>query len=89
MHTLEVVTETMIDSVLRNNMAMALLARIREKDDQMYAYSISTSIWANNKYSLTLEITEGGLVVDSASNFSNLSRLRNAGIGISIDDFGT
>jgi predicted signal transduction protein with EAL and GGDEF domain len=89
MHTLEVVTETMIDSVLRNNMAMALLARIREKDDQMYTYSISTSIWANNKYSLTLEITEGGLVVDSASNFSNLSRLRNAGIGISIDDFGT
>lgn len=47
------------------------------------------SIWANNKYSLTLEITEGGLVVDSASNFGNLNRLRNAGIGISIDDFGT
>ena len=47
------------------------------------------SIWANNKYSLTLEITAGGLVVDSASNFGNLNRLRNAGISISIDDFDT
>ena len=46
MPELEVVTETMVDSVLRNSMAMALLARIREKDDQMYAHSISTSIWA-------------------------------------------
>jgi len=46
MPELEVVTETMVDSVLRNSMAMALLARIREKDDQMYAHTISTSIWA-------------------------------------------
>ncbi|MDH3304958.1 MAG: GGDEF domain-containing phosphodiesterase [Gammaproteobacteria bacterium] len=46
------------------------------------------SIWGNNERDLTVEITEGALVVDSDSNFERLRNLRAAGIGISIDDFG-
>jgi diguanylate cyclase (GGDEF)-like protein len=47
------------------------------------------SIWGNDDFDLTVEITEGALVSDSNSNFERLNRLRSAGIGISIDDFGT
>jgi diguanylate cyclase (GGDEF)-like protein len=46
------------------------------------------SIWGNNERDLTVEITEGALVVDSESNFERLRNLRATGIGISIDDFG-
>jgi len=60
------------------------------QDDEAIEMIITNhSIWANDKYNLTVEITEGALVADSESNFRNLNRLRQAGIGISIDDFGT
>ena len=46
------------------------------------------SIWGNNERDLTVEITEGALVSESDSNFERLNKLRSAGIGIAIDDFG-
>ena len=46
------------------------------------------SIWGNNERELTVEITEGALVTESDSNFEGLKKLRSAGMGISIDDFG-
>jgi len=46
MPDLEVVTESMVDSVLRNNTALALLARMQEKDEYVSSHSLSSSIWA-------------------------------------------
>lgn len=38
---------------------------------------------------LELEITEGVLLHDTAATLSTLSRLRQLGVGVSLDDFGT
>ena len=46
MPDLQVVTESMVDSVLRNNTALALLARMQQKDEYMSSHSLSSSIWA-------------------------------------------
>lgn len=45
MPDLEVVAGAMVDSVLRNSTAMALLVRMREKDEYTSAHSIASSIW--------------------------------------------
>jgi diguanylate cyclase (GGDEF)-like protein len=47
------------------------------------------SIWGADNCDLTVEVTESSLVTDSDSNFERLNAMRSAGIGISIDDFGT
>jgi putative nucleotidyltransferase with HDIG domain len=46
MPDLEVVVSSMADSVLRNSTAMALLARMHEKDEYTSSHSIASSIWA-------------------------------------------
>ncbi len=46
MPELEVVTGAMVDSVLRNNTAMALLTRMREKDEYTSSHSLESSVWA-------------------------------------------
>jgi putative nucleotidyltransferase with HDIG domain len=46
MPELEVVTEAMVASVLRNSTAMALLVRMQEKDEYTSSHSIETSVWA-------------------------------------------
>ncbi|MCZ6560031.1 MAG: HD-GYP domain-containing protein [Gammaproteobacteria bacterium] len=43
---LEAVVDPMVDSVLRNSTAMALLVRLRKTDDYTYAHSIGASVWA-------------------------------------------
>ena len=43
---LEVVVDGMVDSVLRNSTAMALLVRLQEVDDYTHAHSLATSMWA-------------------------------------------
>jgi len=71
MPDLQVVTESMVDSVLRNNTALALLARMQEKDEYMSSHSLSTSIWAlvfGRHLGLDREALEvvglGGLLLD-------------------------
>lgn len=71
MPDLQVVTESMVDSVLRNNTALALLARMQEKDEYMSSHSISSSIWAlvfGRHLGLDREALEvvglGGLLLD-------------------------
>ena len=46
MPDLEVVANSMADSVLRNSTAMALLARMVEKDEYTSSHSLASSIWA-------------------------------------------
>jgi HD-GYP domain-containing protein (c-di-GMP phosphodiesterase class II) len=46
MPDLEVVAEAMVDSVLRNSTAMALLAHIQAKDEYTGNHSLASSIWA-------------------------------------------
>jgi HD-GYP domain-containing protein (c-di-GMP phosphodiesterase class II) len=43
---LEIVVDGMVDSVLRNGTAMALLVRMQEVDDYTHAHSLATSMWA-------------------------------------------
>lgn len=43
---LEIVVDGMVDSVLRNSTAMALLVRLQEVDDYTHAHSIAASMWA-------------------------------------------
>jgi HD-GYP domain-containing protein (c-di-GMP phosphodiesterase class II) len=71
MPELEVITGAMVDSVLRNSTAMALLARMQEKDDYTCSHSLESSIWALvfgrhlglDKESL-LAVGLGGLLLD-------------------------
>jgi len=46
MPDLEVVVDGMVDSVLRNSTAMALLIRMQKTDDYTHAHSLATSMWA-------------------------------------------
>ena len=43
---LEVVVDGMVESVLRNSTAMALLVRMQEVDDYTHAHSLASSMWA-------------------------------------------
>ncbi|MBT8087991.1 MAG: bifunctional diguanylate cyclase/phosphodiesterase [Gammaproteobacteria bacterium] len=51
--------------------------------------SEAVGMWGGIYQRLTLEITESALVADPDSCFSKLSELRDKGVTISIDDFGT
>jgi HD-GYP domain-containing protein (c-di-GMP phosphodiesterase class II) len=46
MPDLEVVTGAMVDSVLRNSTAMALLTRMQEKGEYTSSHSLESSVWA-------------------------------------------
>jgi HD-GYP domain-containing protein (c-di-GMP phosphodiesterase class II) len=46
MPDLEVVTGAMVDSVLRNSTAMAVLVRMQQKDEYTSVHSIASSVWA-------------------------------------------
>jgi HD-GYP domain-containing protein (c-di-GMP phosphodiesterase class II) len=46
MPDLEVIISGMVDSVLRNNIAMALLIRMQKTDDYTHAHSLASSMWA-------------------------------------------
>jgi len=46
MPDLEIVTGELVDSVLRNGTAMALLARMQQQDEHQAGHSLATSIWA-------------------------------------------
>jgi EAL domain-containing protein (putative c-di-GMP-specific phosphodiesterase class I) len=49
----------------------------------------AVSTWSVQSGGLTLEITEGALIVDFEQATARLARLRDLGVRISIDDFGT
>lgn len=46
MGRLATAVDPMIDSVLRNQDAMACLARMKRKDDYLYSHSLASSVWA-------------------------------------------
>jgi HD-GYP domain-containing protein (c-di-GMP phosphodiesterase class II) len=43
---LEIVVDGMVESVLRNSTAMALLVRMQKADDYTHAHSLATAMWA-------------------------------------------
>ena len=47
------------------------------------------AIWGINPASVTVELTERAIIEDKQSGFDNLLKLKEMGITISIDDFGT
>lgn len=47
------------------------------------------AIWGADPSLVTLEITEGAIIEDKEGGFHNLEQLRQLGVGLSIDDFGT
>jgi len=47
------------------------------------------ALWGRSPQSLTLEITESGVMNQPELGFATLKLLRDAGVRISIDDFGT
>lgn len=47
------------------------------------------AIWGADPSLVTVEITEGAIIEDKAGGFHNLEQLRQLGLGLSIDDFGT
>jgi EAL domain-containing protein (putative c-di-GMP-specific phosphodiesterase class I) len=47
------------------------------------------NLWGKDHIQLVLEITERSLVADPMHSFNILSRIRDMGVRISIDDFGT
>jgi EAL domain-containing protein (putative c-di-GMP-specific phosphodiesterase class I) len=49
----------------------------------------AVSTWSVKSGGLTLEITEGALIVDFEQATARLAQLRELGVRISIDDFGT
>jgi len=49
----------------------------------------AVSTWSVKSGGLTLEITEGALIVDFEQATARLARVRELGVRISIDDFGT
>lgn len=46
MPDLEIVVDGMVDSVLRNSTAMALLIRMQESDNYTHAHSLASAMWA-------------------------------------------
>jgi len=68
---LEIVVDGMVDSVLRNSTAMALLVRMQKVDDYTHSHSLATSMWALifgrhlglDRHSLRL-LGLGGLLLD-------------------------
>ena len=51
--------------------------------------SNAASIWAIDPASLTLEVTEGAMMMNPKKSLEILNELHELGFGISIDDFGT
>jgi len=49
----------------------------------------SMAIWGIEPGGLILEVTEGAMMIDPDKSLQTLHRLNDAGIHISIDDFGT
>jgi len=83
---LEIVVDGMVDSVLRNNTAMALLVRMQEVDDYTHAHSLATSMWALifgrhlglDRQSLKL-LGLGGLLLDVGKTKLPQQLLRSTG----------
>ena len=73
----------------RLTLAVNLEAASLQHAETLDMLNSAVSIWGRDNCDLTVEVTEGTLVTDSDSNFERLNALRSAGIGISIDDFGT
>lgn len=46
MPDVQVIADAMVDSVLRNSTAMALLVRMQQKDEYTTSHSLKTSVWA-------------------------------------------
>jgi HD-GYP domain-containing protein (c-di-GMP phosphodiesterase class II) len=84
---MEAVVNPMVDSVLRNSTAMALMARMRATDDYTYSHSIGSSIWALvfgrhlglNRESLKA-LCQGGLLLDVGKTRIPIALLKKPGV---------
>jgi len=69
--------------------AINLSARTLQQDDVIRTLSQSLSETAISPRQLTMEITETTLLTGTGTTTRNLDRLRELGVKLSIDDFGT
>lgn len=83
---LEIVVDGMVDSVLRNSAAMALLVRMQKTDEYTHAHSLATAMWALvfgrhlglDKNSLSI-LGLGGLLLDVGKTKLPIELLQKCG----------
>lgn len=68
--------------------AINISARVLDHTDFGQRLSSLAEILSNRGVGLILELTEESLISDDGSSIARLNRVRNAGVELSIDDFG-
>jgi diguanylate cyclase (GGDEF)-like protein len=71
------------------SIAVNITPNMLHHHDFMEMVRTALSTWSVKAGVLTLEITEGALIVDFEQAIARLAQLRELGVKISIDDFGT
>lgn len=70
-------------------LAINLSADLVSNPDLPNMMQSALAIWGADPATITVEITEGAVIEDKEAGFDNLAQLRELGLGLSIDDFGT
>jgi EAL domain-containing protein (putative c-di-GMP-specific phosphodiesterase class I) len=71
------------------NVSINLSAALLHKQDLVDLITQAMQIWDTKPSSLILEVTESAMMTNPDQSMKTLNRLHDAGIKISIDDFGT
>ncbi|MCR9106686.1 MAG: GGDEF domain-containing phosphodiesterase [Gammaproteobacteria bacterium] len=69
--------------------AVNVQAELVSSPDVVSLLTDARAIWGVDPQRVTVEITENAIIEDKQAGFSNLTKLRDAGMRLSIDDFGT
>ncbi|HKK13259.1 MAG TPA: bifunctional diguanylate cyclase/phosphodiesterase [Gammaproteobacteria bacterium] len=71
------------------SVAVNLSPRVLHDPDVVDLVARALRIWGTDPGHLTLEITEGAMMLDPARSLETLRRIHDLGVVLSIDDFGT
>jgi len=71
------------------NVSINLSAALLHEPDLVDLITQSMQIWDTKPSSLMLEVTESAMMINPDQSMKTLNKLHDAGINISIDDFGT
>jgi len=71
------------------NVSINLSAALLHEPDLVDIITQSMQIWGTKPNSLMLEVTESAMMINPEQSLQTLTKLHQAGINISIDDFGT
>jgi len=71
------------------SLAINLSAHIMNNPETTALVTSSLNIWCSKPEQLTLEVTEGAIMINPQTSLETLTYLHDMGITLSIDDFGT